>query len=62
MYTLWFALFAASVLTECMSQEQPISPAAYQEIAKQGFATNYFKANNGPAVKYRSQNIEDIFN
>ena len=48
MYLLCFALFATSILTECVSQEtsgvdfsQPVLPEVYQGVIKQGFATNY---------------------
>ena len=68
MYFLCFALFATSVLTECAPQgateidfSQPVSPADYQKVIKQGFATNYFKDRNSPARKYRAQNIQDIY-
>ena len=67
MYLLCFALFATSILTECVSQEaslvdfsRSVSPEVYQRIIKQGFATNYFKSQS-LAIKYRDQNIDDIY-
>ena len=38
----------------------PISAAAYREVIKQGFATNWFKTPE-PLLKYRAKNIEDIY-
>ena len=67
MLLLYFALFAAAILSGCMSQgereidfSQPVSPADYQRIIKQGFTTNYFKTLP-PAHKYQPENIEIIF-
>ena len=75
MYLLYFALFAAAVLTEftsanhyeCASEETakidfslPVSAADYQKVIKQGFSTNYFKSER-PDRKYNPKNIEDVY-
>ena len=39
---------------------QPISPADYQNVIGQGFATNWFKTAD-PLSTYNDKNIEDIF-
>ena len=69
MYLLFTALVATSFLvSECVSQNtpavdfsQPVSPQVYQGVIKQGFATNYFKTQIPLAFKYRTQNIQDIY-
>ena len=37
----------------------PVSPAAYREVIKQGFATNWFKTEE-PLSKYNDKDIKDI--
>lgn len=64
MYFLCFALVATSIITECASQitfSQPVSAADYQSVIKQGFATNYFKTRLPAAYKYKTKNIQDIY-
>ena len=73
MYLLCLALVATSViLTECAPAEsqtvdfsQPLTPTEYQAVIGAGFATNYFKSgtkeNPKPAIKYRDDNIQDIY-
>ena len=63
MNLLCLALVATSILTECASLDfsQPVSAADYQSIIKQGFATNYFKTRLPTADKYRTKNIQDIY-
>ena len=65
MYLLCLALVVTSViLTECAPStidfNHPVTSLVYQGAVGQGFATNYFKAKKGPAIKYREQNIQDI--
>lgn len=43
-----------------ISALQPISPADYQNVIGEGFATNWFKTAE-PLSKYNDKNIEDIF-
>ena len=43
-----------------ISALQPISPADYQDVIGQGFATNWFKTAE-PLSKYNDKNVEDIF-
>lgn len=38
----------------------PISPTAYREVIKQGFAANWFKTAE-PLSKYNAKNIEDVY-
>ncbi len=62
MYLLCFVLLATSILTECaLDHTQPVKPKDYQELIQQGFATNYFKSKK-PAIKYRSDNVKDVYN
>ena len=63
MNLLCLALVATSILTECASLDfsQPVSAADYQSIIKEGFATNYFKTRLPTADKYRTKNIQDIY-
>lgn len=44
----------------CADLSSPISPAAYRDVIKQGFSTNWFKTAE-PLSKYHDKNIEDIF-
>ena len=66
MYLLCFALLATWILAaECSSEEsidfsQPVTPAEYQQYIGQGFSTNFFKSKN-PAARYRTKNIQDIY-
>ena len=44
----------------CAEATPPIRPAAYRQVIKQGFATNWFKTAE-PLSKYHAKNIEDIY-
>lgn len=68
MFILWLALLTAAIVSEsqCASPDfsQPLTGSQYQAVIGQGFSTNYFKSistSGNPAPKYRSQNIQDIY-
>lgn len=58
MFVLYLACFLG--VTSAIRVSEPISPADYQKVIAQGFATNWFKSKN-PLGKYNDKNIEDIY-
>lgn len=57
-----FALLVAALLPSSDGQDDPILPKDYRNIAKQGFATNYFKVlPEKTEKKYNAKNIDDVY-
>ncbi|KAK3755986.1 hypothetical protein QZH41_003338 [Actinostola sp. cb2023] len=51
--------FVVLAKTKDVLTSEPLSPTSYQNAIAQGFATNWFKAQE-PLAKYNPKNIEDI--